>query len=604
MSSTVEAIKERLTAAEVIGRRVLLRQSGRNLRGLCCFHSEKTPSFFVFPESNTYKCFGCNEGGDIFTFVMKTENLEFRDVLRQLAEEAGVPLSEGPRESEQAAARKAHISANNAAVAFFRRQFNDSPAAESAREYAAGRGLDAPTLEQFQMGFAPDAWDGLLSHLTELGYSNEDLVSAGLARSRDDGGVYDWFRDRLMFPISNRRGDIVGFGGRALGDDPAKYMNTPQTAAFDKGGVLYGLNLAAESIRASGTVVVVEGYMDVIAAHQHGFDNVIAAMGTAITPAQVRLLRGLAKRVVLALDADTAGAAATRRSLELLGSETDMSQVSAPGLDTLVQFEDRLDAQIFVAAVPDGQDPDDIIRADPKVWGTIVADAIRLADYIFGVITADTDLTSFSARTDAMKRAVPIIRPISDPALKADYMARLAASLHIREDEIDRELIRRPRRARPAPSSPASGPPDQSPDDYLLALGMNNLRYFRTIANLLHAEDYSSSENSLLAESFTRMDINGDISLKSVRESLDASLHERFDAVERFHREMPQPEGETLFVDMQRVALRLRRNGLRAENRQLQIIQSDGQSIRDNEGLAERQRQILVELREIAQALR
>ena len=306
MSNTVEAVKERLTAAEIIGRRVQLRQAGRNLKGLCCFHSEKTPSFFVFPETNRYKCFGCNEGGDIFTFVMKNENLEFREALRQLAEEAGVPLSDSPQRSAQAAARKAHISANNAAAAFFREQLAESPTAQFVRDYAAERGLDATALERFQLGFAPDSWDRLRTNLNKLGYNDEDLSAAGLLRSRDDR-FYDVFRNRLMFPIADRRGDIVGFGGRALGDDPAKYMNSPQTAAFDKGGVLYGLNLARESIRESGVAVVVEGYMDAIAAHEHGFTNVIASMGTALTEQQVSMLRSSADSFVLALDPDVAG---------------------------------------------------------------------------------------------------------------------------------------------------------------------------------------------------------------------------------------------------------------------------------------------------------
>ncbi len=603
MSSTVETVKERLSAAEVIGRRVQLRQSGRYLKGLCCFHSEKTPSFTVFPETNTYKCFGCNEGGDIFTFVMKTENLEFPVALRQLAEEAGVPMSDSPQMSAQAAARKAHIGANSVAAAFFQQQFNESQVAEPIRDYAAGRGLDAATLERFQLGFAPQSGDALRAHMNSLGYSEEDLIAAGLTGT-NERGAYEVFRNRLMFPILDRRGDIVGFGGREMGDHPAKYMNTPQTAAFDKGGVLYGLNLARESIRESGTAVVVEGYMDAIAAHQHGFNNVVAAMGTAITPSQVRLLRGIAKRVVIALDADTAGVAATRRSLDLLASETDMSQVSSRGLDSLVEHEDRLDAQIFVANVPEGSDPDDVIRADPKAWEKVVADAIPLADYLFGAITANLDLANTADRADAIKQAVSIIRGISESAVRAEYMSRVVAILKITENDIERELRQRPARRRNAPPPAAAPKPELKPDDYLLARGMGNLPYFRTVANVVQAEDYSCSENRLLAEYFTRIDGNGDVGLESLREQVDGALHERFDLLDRFRRSMPESEGEKLFADMQRVALRMRRDGLRAENRQLQLLQGEGQSIRENEALAERQRQILTEIREIEKGLR
>ncbi len=604
MSNTVEAVKERLTAAEIIGRRVQLRQAGRNLKGLCCFHSEKTPSFFVFPETNTYKCFGCNEGGDIFTFVMKNENLEFRDALRQLAEEAGVPLSDSPQISAQAAARKAHISANNAAAAFFREQLAESPTAQFVRDYAAERGLDATALERFQLGFAPDSWDSLRTNLNKLGYNDEDLSAAGLLRSRDDR-FYDVFRNRLMFPIADRRGDIVGFGGRALGDDPAKYMNSPQTAAFDKGGVLYGLNLARESIRESGVAVVVEGYMDAIAAHQHGFDNVVAAMGTAITPSQVRLLRGIAKRVVIALDADAAGVAATRRNLEMASGLSDEVPADAPGLESLTQHEDNLAAQIFVATLPPDTDPDDVIRADAAAWEAITSQATPLADYLFAAITDGIDPADFAARAAAMKQAVPIIQGLAEPAVRSHYMSRLAASLHIPEEDIQREVRRGRRRTRNTPPPTAAPGPELRRDDYLLALGIANLTYFRTIAaNVVRPEDYSSIENRLLAESFTRIEVNGEDGVDWLRGQLDGSLHERFDQIERLRRSMPESVGEDLFADMQRAALRLRRDGLRAENRQLQLIQGEGQSIRADEALAERQRQILNEIREIEKGLR
>jgi DNA primase len=604
LSNTVEAIKERLTAAEVIGRRVQLRPSGRNLRGLCCFHAEKTPSFFVFPESNTYKCFGCNEGGDIFTFVMKTENLDFRDVLRQLAEEAGVPLTEGPQQSERAAARKAHISANSAAAGFFRKQLQEAPAAQFVRDYAAERRLDDRMLEQFQIGFAPDSWDALRTYMHELGYDDDALSSAGLARS-SERGVYDVFRNRLMFPIFDRRSDIVGFGGRALGDDPAKYMNTPQTAAFDKGGVLYGLNLATESIRKAGSAVIVEGYMDVIAAHQHGSNNVVAAMGTAITPTQVRLLRGMAKRLVLALDADTAGAAATRRSLEMVRDASGREQKERTGLESLVQHEDRLEAEIFVATLPVGKDPDDVIREDPAIWEALIEKATPLADYLFVAITGNLDFSSFSATAAALNQAIPIVREISQPAVHSQYVDRLAAALRIPKEEVDRQVRNWRPRPRLAPSNRGGDSSEHQPDDYLLALGMTNLKYFRMITNLVHADDYSSSENRLLAESFTKLAmVNGGSGDESLRERLDESLRERFDAIDRFRLTLPSSEGEELFGDMQRVALRLRRNGLRAENRQLQIIQADGETMRDNVPLAERQRQVLAEIREIAKALR
>jgi DNA primase len=475
------------------------------------------------------------------------------------------------------------------------------------REYVAGRGLDDRVQEQFQIGFAPDSWDALRTYMQELGYDDDALSSAGLARN-SERGIYDVFRNRLMFPIFDRRGDIVGFGGRALGDDPAKYMNTPQTAAFDKGGVLYGLNLATESIRKAGSAVIVEGYMDVIAAHQHGFKNVVAAMGTAITPVQIRLLRGMAKRLVLALDADTAGAAATRRSLEMVREASGGDQKEDTGLDSLVRHEDRLEAEIFVATLPAGKDPDDVIREGPAIWEALIEEATPLAEYLFVAITGDLDFSSFSATAEALNQAIPIVREISQPAVRSHYVARLAAALRIPEEDVERQVRNWRPRPRLAPSNRGGDLPEHHPDDYLLALGMTNLKYFRMIANLVHTDDYSSSENRLLAEYFTKFTkieiVNGGSDGESLRERLDDSLRERFDAIDKFRLTLPSSEGEELFSDMQRVALRLRRDGLRAENRQLQIIQADGETMRDNESLAERQRQVLAEIREIAKALR
>jgi DNA primase len=603
MDSTVEAIKERLTAAEIIGRRVQLQQAGRNLRGLCCFHTEKTPSFFVFPDSNTFKCFGCNEGGDIFEFVMKTENLEFRDALSQLAEEADVPLTQTNKDSNTATARKTTIDANTAAAGFFRQELgSEGPDADHARAYATKRGVDETTQEQFQIGFARDSWNALRTYMNKLGHTDETLVKAGLAR-RGESGIYDVFRNRLIFPIIDRRGDIIGFGGRTLGDDPAKYMNTPQTEAFDKGRVLYGLPIAREAIRETKSVVIVEGYMDVLAAHQNNYNNVVAAMGTAITPSQVRLLRGISKRIVIALDADTAGIAATRRSLELVSRfPTDQAK---PVLNSLVQYENRAEADIFVAALPNGKDPDDVIRDSPTKWERLINEAAPLADYLFKAITSELDYSSPLARTEAMAKAVSIIHGITQPAVRALYIGRLALLLRVPEDEIERQLRKQPRR-QGKPSSIASNNSKtvRHRDDYFLAVGLTNLKYFRRIANLVQAEDYSSSENRLLADYFSKFIISdGNPTFESMRKDLDVSLLDRFDTIEKLHLTLPPSEGEELFREMQRIALQLRYDGLRAENRQLQMIQADGESMRDNKFLAKRQREVLVEIREIAKAI-
>ncbi|MGC8826016.1 MAG: DNA primase, partial [Anaerolineae bacterium] len=280
--TVVDQIKDRLDIVDVVSAYVPLKKSGRTYKGLCPFHAEKTPSFVVFPETGTWHCFGaCGTGGDIFTFIMRIEKVDFGEALRILAEKAGVLLEERrPQEKARQDLLERLRGANAAAAAFFHQLLLHSPQAGFARRYLAGRYLTQETIESFELGYAPNDWEALSRHLTAQGYTTAELLEAGLIIAREEGGHHDRFRNRLMIPIRDLRGRVIGFGARALDDTPPKYLNSPQTPIFDKGAVLFGLDRAAKTIRARSEAIIVEGYMDVMMAHQHGVTNVVAAMGT------------------------------------------------------------------------------------------------------------------------------------------------------------------------------------------------------------------------------------------------------------------------------------------------------------------------------------
>ena len=338
--TVVDDVKQRVDIVEVVGQYVQLLKAGRNFRALCPFHSERTPSFFVSPERQSWHCFGaCGIGGDVLSFVMKKEGVEFGEALRLLAERAGVRLPE--RREEETAAWERSRQANEAAAQFFHHALLNSEAGQGGKRYLEERGLDLKTMQAFQLGFSPPGWDNLCRYLRERGFRDEELLAAGLATA-GDRGLRDLFRQRIIFPIADQRGRVVGFGGRAFapkGEEEAqpKYLNTPQTPLFDKGSLLYALDRAQEEIRRQGSAVIVEGYMDAIAAHQHGFSNVVASMGTALTERQVRLMKRFTRDVVLALDADTAGQEATLRAVE---------------------YQQLLGRDIRVVILPEGRDPD------------------------------------------------------------------------------------------------------------------------------------------------------------------------------------------------------------------------------------------------------
>ncbi len=459
--SAIEEIKARLDLVELIGEYVPLRKAGRNYKALCPFHQERTPSFIVFPDSQHFHCFGCGASGDIFGFVMRMENRTFPEALQLLAQRAGVLLRPPTlQEEEEDRERRRLQELNLAAAHFFHRELRFSDAAAGARAYLEARGIGPETVETFLLGYAPDRWDALLGYLRERGYALAEIVRAGLAVEREGGGVYDRFRHRLIFPIRDLQGHVIGFGGRALDEAQVpKYLNSPQTVLFDKGSALYGIDRAAPAIRRAGRAILVEGYFDVLMAHQAGYENVVAPMGTALTENQVHLLRRLTRSLYLAMDADSAGAMATLRGMEVIREAMGEQAVPVPTAQGLVRLERALDGEVRIVVLPPGRDPDEVIRADPDDWAKRLAEAVPVLDYVLERLTQEADLSTARGKAEAVEQALPLLAEVHDPVQQGHYVQRLAHLVQVD----DRAIQARLRQRRPAGRRPQTAPEAEMP---------------------------------------------------------------------------------------------------------------------------------------------
>ncbi|MCB0114966.1 MAG: DNA primase [Caldilineaceae bacterium] len=433
-----DEIKARIDIVDFISRYVPLKRAGRTYKANCPFHQEKTPSFVVFPDTGTWRCFGaCGTGGDVFSFLMKRENMDFREAMQELAREAGVELVDDQQGDQENALRERLYTINAQAAQFFRNQLHRHPAAEEARTYLRGRGINAQVAEQFQLGFALDSWDALHDHLSELGYSADEQHRAGVLKHNEDRDrYYDAFRNRLMIPIADRQGRIVGFGGRVLDKSQPKYLNTADTPLFNKSQTVYGLDRAHKAIREADAVVIVEGYMDVIAAHQFGYNNVVACLGTALTEEQLRQLQRYTNNFILALDADAAGQQATIRGLNQ--ARQALKRVRKPVVTSSgrVRMESRLAANLRIVALSQGKDPDDIIRKQPESWAALVEKAQPLVDYFINVVGAQSDMSSAQGKAEAVAELAPLIAELDDEIERQHYTQQLSRLVQIDEQTV------------------------------------------------------------------------------------------------------------------------------------------------------------------------
>ncbi len=434
-------IKEKLPIVDLIGETVQLRKAGTTYKGLCPFHGEKTPSFTVTPGRETWKCFGCGRGGDIFSFVMERDGVDFTTAMRSLAGRAGVEMSE--RTSREDAQRRRLRDALEAAIAFYHLVLTDHASAAAARDYLHGRGFTDETISTFQLGWAPDAWDAMSSMLMRKRQLSEaDLEAAGLAsRRRSGGGVYDRFRARVIFPIRDASGGATGLAGRILGaqtsDSGPKYLNSPQTLLFDKGRTLFLIDRAKGALRKTGRAVLVEGNTDALMAHQAGFSNVVCSMGTALTAGQVELLTRYAPRIALAYDVDAAGqSAATFGATELTALVGEIERSPYRGRLT----------DVDVVRLPDGRDPDEVIRDDPEAWRQATEHPQPIMEFLIDRAAQRFDQRTVPGRERLVASVLPTLRTITDPVRRDGYVQLLARRSGVDERTL-LEALRRPEAA-------------------------------------------------------------------------------------------------------------------------------------------------------------
>ncbi len=435
--SVVDEIRDRIDIVEIVSETVKLRKSGKNYTGFCPFHpNTRTPAFVIFPETATWRCFGaCNEGGDVFSFLMKKEGWDFSETLRYLAQRAGVQLKpQTPADEEREEAYQRLRELLEAALVLYRHHLLQSEEGSSVLEYLHNRAFTDETLEIFEIGYSPNSWDATRTHLIGKGYSEKELLDSGLVSERETGGTYDRFRHRIMIPIRDARGRLVGFGARAIDpEDQPKFLNSPQTPLFDKGRLLYGLDKARKAIRSQDQAIIVEGYMDVMGLHQAGFKNIVSPMGTALSDNQLRLLKRYSRNVVLALDADAAGNKATLRGLDIARETFDRDVDPVFDARGLLRHEKRLDAELRVLSLPEGKDPDEIVAEDPSEWTSLMSSAQPIVDYVIDVLSKDQDLDDAKTKAEIARQVLPLIEDIADSVERETYRQHLARKLRVDE---------------------------------------------------------------------------------------------------------------------------------------------------------------------------
>jgi DNA primase len=603
--NSIEEIKARLDIVDIVSENVQLKRSGKNYTGFCPFHpNTRTPAFVVWPETGTWRCFGqCNEGGDIFKFVMKREGWDFSEALRNLAKRAGIQLR--PPTPKEAAQKEEHARLRTLleeAIAFYRHQLLHTPNGKVALDYLHGRGLDNETIETFELGYAPQGWETTHTHFLEKGYTQEDLIETGLVTESETGGRFDRFRHRVMFPIRDSRKRIAGFGARSLDpEDMPKYLNSPQTVLFDKSRILYGLDKARKPIRREDQAVIVEGYLGVIVPYQAGYTNLVASMGTALTEHQLRTLKRLTRRMVLALDSDAAGAQATMRGLRVARASLDREADLAFDARGLLRSEGRLNADIRVTTLPEGQDPDDVVNQDPEKWKTLIEAAQPIVVHVMETLTTGQDINDPKVKSEIVRQVMPLIQDIPSSVERDTYVQQLARLLKVDERTLlaDHRRTgrpapkrRKPRRAKPeeaTPESQAPAPQISQPvktlEEYCLSIIIRHPELIYRIDRALKQANLprTSADDFHLTDHQEIFKVSLDSLNQDQVEPLNFALdHLPFPLLEYADQILIQtkdldPYAEYVLDDLLRSILRLREYKLNQSNNQLRFLMEDAQ---------------------------
>jgi DNA primase len=598
--TAVDEIKARLDIVDLVSETVKLRRSGKSYTGFCPFHpNSKTPAFAVFPDSGTWRCFGqCNEGGDIFKYIMKREGWDFPEALRFLAERAGVvlePLTPERKATEDQFERLRELL--ESAVKLYQYHLLETPAGKQAYDFLIKRGVTRETMQAFGLGFAPPGYETALSHFSAHGYSSDDLAQVGLVNERDTGGFYDKFRNRVMFPIRDAAGKMAGFGARILDpEDVPKFLNSPQTALFDKSHLLYGLNQARKPIREHDEVVIVEGYLDVILLHQAGFTNTVSPMGTAINEDQLRLLNKFAHRVLLALDADAAGEKATLRGLELARNAMQHETELVFDAHGLLRHEARLKADVRVTMLPPGMDPDEVVLRDPEEWKKILESARPIVVHVMETLAKGQDLNDAKVKTSIASQVLPLIEDVPSPIERDTYRQQLARMLKVDERSLlgSQRVQERTRRRSERVDTPNRNQPPvknesttdtrvQSLEGHLLALLLHHTEGYYELERKLKlfklekftTTDFENTEHQVITSLLLKaMDQDAKETLEYIQDNLPHEIRDRFDSLVKgvnLENKTPQKVQE----DLTRTLINMRLIHMNSMLNQLRFLQED-----------------------------
>jgi len=503
----VEEIRDRSDIVEVISDRVLLKKSGANYKGLCPFHSEKTPSFTVSPAKQIFHCFGCNEGGNVYQFVMKIENLSFPDSVLLLARRYGINIVEQKVKGVNSSQKNTLYDVNAMAAEFFQRQLSELPQGKTAREYLRKRGITENIIESFKIGYASPSWDGVHQFLKKKGISADIQNSAGLIKERENGGGYvDRFRERIIFPISDSEGRIVGFGGRVLNDTDSrpKYLNSPETLVYKKGNILYGLHITKDLIRKSKDAFLVEGYFDLITAYQHGIKNVIATSGTALTEDHARLLRRYTETVTLVFDGDEAGRNASNRGgIVLLNGGV----------------------KVKVIPLPQGNDPDSFIR-EKKGDGffNISKGSKPFMEYIINKESAESDLKSIDGRVKCINAVIPFLSLMNNSVEKSMYISSLAEKTGVSEkaimDEMSKNKVKDKAKVKEVLTSTSTSTSNKA-ERILVQLMLLDNKNIEKIKKHISVDDFKDNDMAKISSLlFTLSESNDNIAISHIMDKL------------------------------------------------------------------------------------
>lgn len=608
--TAVDEIKARLDIVDIVSETVKLRRSGKSYTGFCPFHpNTKTPAFAVFPENGVWRCFGaCNEGGDIFKFVMKREGWDFAETLKYLAEKAGVtltPMTPERREREDQYENLRRILEES--VKYYQFQLTKTPAGKAAYDYLIKRGITPASIEAFELGYAPRSYEALLGHLSAKGHSLEQMAEVGLLIERDSGGYYDKFRNRIMFPIRDGVGKMAGFGARVLDpEDTPKFLNSPQTPLFNKSHLLYGLNLAKKAIRDADQVVIVEGYLDVIALHQSGFINSVSPMGTALSEDQLRYLKKYTRRIVLALDADAAGEKATMRGVEVAREALDRETELSFNPRGLIRHEARLQADVRVTTLPPGLDPDDVVLKDAQEWQRVLDTAKPIVVHVMETLAAGQNLEDAKVKSAIAAQVTPLIEDVPSAVERDAYRQQLARLLKVDERSLmgSQKVSARPRRPNPGlPRAELTSPPEskeknfdtrslQMEKHFLALLLRDPSRYYELERLLksagvesLSAADFEDAQNHELMKSL----------MKGVKQDAqDVMDYLKENAADDFEERLaelladtstPVIQNAVILSDLYRTLISLRLIRINQVISQLRYLQEEDDTERDDQAL-------------------